>query len=212
MPPASNPFLTTLPKLRRVLTRVQDTPQRIAARELGNASRWAQIVQINGLQPPYLTDDPSLASDTVLLAGQDSIQVPNDDGPAKASAATDAATTYGTDMKNAAGFLVDNGAGDIALVSGVANFTQALKIRLDTPLGDLLFHLGYGNGAHGIRGRGNSPQLLNLANVLAQRCVASDDRVSSTKSFTAKLSGDSIKITGVAVTVDGTPLDVTYGS
>lgn len=211
MPPR-NPFLATLPRMRRALTRVGDTPQRLAARELGNAARWAQLVQINGLQPPYITDDPSLAGDTVLLAGQDTIQVPNDGGAAQGSAATDPATTYGVDVANTGGFLAGNGAGDFAIVSGVKNFTQALRNRLDTSLGDLVFHLAYGNGARDLRGRGAAPQLVSLANQFVQRCVLGDDRVSGVRDFVTKLSGDAVLVTGKAMALNGTPIDVTAGS
>lgn len=209
---ALNPFLATLPKLRRALTRVGDTPQKIAARELGNASRWSQIVQINGLQPPYLTDDRSMQSATVLLAGEDTIQIPNDGGATQGSPSTDPAVVYGVDMINTGGFLVDDGAGDFAVVSGVKNFTQALRNRLDTSLGDLLFHLSYGNGARDLRGRGATPQLVSLANQFVQRCVAADDRVSSVKDFVTKLSGDAVLVTGKAVALSGTPIDVTTGT
>ncbi len=52
-----NQFSRTLTGWRFVETLANDTMQGIAARELGDASRWVDLVNINGLTPPYLTGE-----------------------------------------------------------------------------------------------------------------------------------------------------------
>ncbi|WP_293372284.1 hypothetical protein [Nevskia sp.] len=203
-------FTRSLPRTRRIATRRGDTPQRIAARELGDASRWYQVVAINGLRPPYLVDDPAQVVPGVLLTGS-ALLIPDDGAGQATSAAADPAVTFGVDLDIADGLLTDDGAGDFALVSGYGNFTQALRVRLGTPAGDLLFHPDYGNAAFTLIGRGGTRPIVVLANAMVRRAVGSDDRVAEARDFTTRLFGDRLTITGTAVAVDGSRNSVEAG-
>ena len=71
-------FSKTLTGYRQVGILVGDTPERIAQRELGSAARWYDIINLNGLAPPWITDDPSQAiPGKVLLSAQDTLLVPS---------------------------------------------------------------------------------------------------------------------------------------
>lgn len=189
---------------RFVETRDGDTLQAIAARELGDASKWPDLVTINGLAHPYLTGDSELAGPTVRLYGQQ-IVVPAAFAQASSDAEPD--TVFGVDL------LLDRGQlsaedGDLALVSGRANLRQALGHRIATPLRELLFHQLYGCNVHLVKGAGAGPTTGRLGARYVQDAVLSDDRISSASSVTAVVSGDSIAIAAVVQPISGTPLNL----
>jgi len=64
----------TLPRVQVPAYRIAetfhgDTMQTIAFRELGNANRWVDLVYLNRLRPPFITNDSDLGVPGVLLAG-----------------------------------------------------------------------------------------------------------------------------------------------
>src|ERR1019366_965663 len=117
-----------------VLTDYGDTLPVIAARELGDASRWTEIIAMNGMVFPYLTDDPDSVVPGVFLTGTN-ITIPSS---TPGAVTTDPNTVFGSDIFLSDGFLtVVNG--DIGLVRGLPNLTQALDNLLDTDQGELLY-------------------------------------------------------------------------
>lgn len=198
-------------RVRRVETRRGDTLQKVAARELGNASRWSELAGINDLLPPYLTDDPAAVSAKVMLTGSP-ILVPDLGTTALAQPAPNPEAVFGRDISNRgqAGMrglaLVD---GDIATIGGNDNFVQAITNRLETRLRELTFHPSYGNGAFDLIGRAASA--INAS--LIERAVAADPRVARMEGVTAEIRADVIRITGTAVAVDGStaPLETVSG-
>ena len=60
---------TPLNGFRFAETRFGDTLQAVAMRELGDGKRWFELAAINGLVPPYITDDATLSGGGVLLSG-----------------------------------------------------------------------------------------------------------------------------------------------
>lgn len=181
-----------------------DTLQQIAARELGDASRWADIVSINGLSPPYLTGDLSLAGPAVKLYGQTlivpapTVQVPSVIDP-------DAA--FGVDLDLTNGVLSAE-SGDFALISGRDNLKQALLNRVDTDPGELLFHLNYGCKARRLLGAMNGPTTGQLAAAYVKTAVLMDSRVASVSSSTATVEGDSIAVDAEVQPVTGSSIDL----
>lgn len=181
-----------------------DTLQSIAARELGDAERWAELIAINGLTWPYLTSDENESSATVKLYGQ-TIFVPA--ATPQVSATSDPDAVFGVDLLLVDGDLeaVD---GDLELVGGRFNLRQALKHRIDTPLGDLIFHQAYGCGAHRLKGRAASPTTALLGARYVRDAVQADPRVDSVIESTATVVGDVVQananvrpVVGAAVAV-----------
>jgi phage baseplate assembly protein W len=193
-------FDRPLAGFRYVRTRPRDTLQRVALRELGDASQWASLISINKLEPPYLTDDATLASDTVFLNGSSQYLIV----PA-ATAATqnpDPTSVFGTDIALDGNGLIILGDVDMATVSGPANLEQALNNALATDQGELLFHPTYGTLIRRILGATVGPTRTQLAASYAQATVIADARI-STATATATASGDSITVTVDATTVNG---------
>lgn len=195
-------------RYRRADTRTGDTLQRVAARELGDAARWVELVSINRLLPPYLTDNLGEVSARVLLAGG-YILVPDlGAGAATSVSDVDDAKTFGTDIALVNGKLLADENGDLATVAGSANLAQALRLRLNTDLGELVFHTDYGNGALALKGKGARAGHAQLAAALVKRCVGADPRISSTRDVTATLTGDRTDVVGTVVAIDGQRIPV----
>lgn len=196
----SGTFWKTVPGLRLVETRLDDTLPAIALRELGDASRWPDLAQLNNLLPPYITSDLALAGPRVLFGGQP-IRVP---APAPAqSGVTDPAAVFGTDVALVNGQISDDGAGDLLTVSGPANLKQAISNRLATRPRELMRHPEYGCRAPEVLGQGASAVSVQLAAAFVASAVASDPRVASVENAKATVNGDAIETLATAVSVDG---------
>lgn len=195
----TTPFDTPLVGYRFVQTESFDTLQQVAARELGDASRWTEIVAINDLLPPYLTDDPEAVTAHVLLNGSYLVI------PAASPSARnpDPNGVFGQDLKLTPDGLLDIDGADFAVVSGVDNLVQALTNALKTDQGELLFHPAYGSLIRRILGSVTGPTASLLAAKYAQQTVAADSRIVSVTSSVATVSGDVISVTVKSQTVTG---------
>lgn len=189
---------------RLVEVRHGDTLQLIAARELGNAAKWADLIAINGLTFPYLTGDPDEAGPTVFLYGS-LLLVP---ATVAAAADTDPDAVFGTDILLSNGEIVATAGGDIEVVSGRANLRQAIKHRLGTAWNELLFHLNYGLGVHRLKGTVNGPTAAVLAAEYTRGALLSDRRIASVPNAVAEVNGDRISVSATAVPVTGSHISV----
>jgi phage baseplate assembly protein W len=203
----STPFDKPLYGYRFVLTDRGDTLPVVAARELGDASRWTEIVALNSMVFPYLTDDSGAVVPGVFLTGT-YITIPSSTPGAVTS---DPNAVFGQDVALSGGNLtVVNG--DITLVSGLPNLTQALTNLLETSEGELLFHAGYGTPIRKMVGSMNGAAAALLAAQYAKTAIAADSRISSVTSSVGVTVGDAIAITVSAKTIQGTTAStgVTY--
>jgi hypothetical protein len=191
---------------RKAQIRPGDSPERIAQRELGDATQWYVLVNLNGLQPPWITDDPAQAvPGKVLLSAQDYILVPTSSPPA--SGVVETPNVFGRDLLVSGGRITAGPNGDCATIADIANLKQALELRLGCRTGELVYHPDYGNRAWYLLGRGNTPIADQLAAGWIARACKADPRISSA-SVTASTQGDALVVTGTAVTVDGKRLPV----
>jgi phage baseplate assembly protein W len=182
-----------------------DTIQRVAYRELGDASRWAELVWINDLVHPYITDDAELASDRVLLSGGTLI-VP----AAKAflGASIDPALVFDTDCVLRKGFLEADESGDFQVVAGRDNLKQQLTHRIMTDKGALMFHPEYGCSIRRILGVVNGPTAALLGAEYVKSAMLSDQRVSDVSRTAAEVVGDVINISAEVRTISGRSVDL----
>lgn len=176
-----------------------DDLRRIALREMGDAAFWIDIANLNGLLPPYLTDDPAQVRAGVLLSGS-TILIPAPQ--LSAPLATDPTQVFGTDILLTDGrFSFVNG--DLATVSGGQNFLEALRHRLQTSKRELLFHPTYGCFVDLLIGRGSGPTTDQLAAFYVKSALLEDARVAEVVNCVAEISGDTIRITADVVPIDG---------
>ena len=174
--------------VRRISINVGETMQEFATRTLGDASQWPDIVNLNGLVPPYVTNDLALAASSKVVLYGAYLMVPgaipfieyHDDAELMFERDLDL-LTYGG--------LADDG-GDIKLVSGIDNLTQAIRIRVVTALKELLFHPTYGCDVRKLLGASNGPLSQIAAGAYVQGAVESDPRVERVTSTATETSGD----------------------
>jgi len=189
---------------RFVDTQFGDTLPRIAARELNDAARWGDLIAFNKLVPPYLTDDPNQVKPGVLLTGSQ-ILVPA--GAPVISTTTDPNLVFEIDA------LLQNGLlqiqdGDLAVVSGRDNFKQAIRHRLITDRGELIYHMEYGSLCRSVIGAGNGPTTGLLVAEYAKASLKADDRVSDVSKTVAAIVGDATNLDVEVVPVVGRPVQL----
>ena len=176
-----------------------DTLPVIAARELGDAGRWAEIIALNSMIYPYITDDPDKVVPGVFLSGT-CITVP---ASAPSSAQPDPNSVFGTDILLVNGKMtVANG--DIVTVSDLPNLEQALGNLITTDQGELIYHTEYGTKIRRLIGDMNGPTAALLAANDAKTAVARDKRISTVNTSTGTVSGDAIIVNVVAEAINGT--------
>ena len=187
--------------VRYVDTNRGDTLQSIALRELGDSSRWTELIWLNDLIPPYLTDDPLLAGPRVLLTGTKVALYASDSG-----VSLDEIETFGIDVALDAGGALTSADGDWALESGFPNLKYALTRRIVTEKRTKGFSPEYGCWVGVLRGDNLGAAQLALAAFYVQSALLEDDRVASVLSCVATASGDSIVINVIVKPIDGKDL------
>lgn len=199
-----------VPGFRWAKTRDGDTLQAIALRELDDAAKWPELVGLNNLLPPFIVDSlAELEGDTepgrVLLAGQ-AIKIPAPG--ARASGVQDTSDLFGTDLDLTGGRLSVTETGDLRLISGSDNLTQALDHKLVTHRGELMHHREYGQRFHELHGGPQNALTNLLATGYAEQAIRQDPRVARTKGLKGEMRGDVTNISGWAVAIDGKLLPV----
>lgn len=202
-------FERPLPPYRLVQTNWGEDLQSVAAREMGDANRWPELVWLNGLVPPYITTDERVAGPGVLLAGA-FIKV-----PAPTGVWTDAAErgqVYERDCLMADRLLSDDGAGDFAVLSGADNLRQQLQHRVNTPRGQARRHPEYGCLIWRLVGKVNGPTAGLMGAEYVKSALRADYRVASVDYSRAEVIGDAIRIQARAVAIEGGVVDVVGSS
>lgn len=193
-------FERQLPSFRLAETHWGDDLQSVAARELGDANRWPELVWVNNLVPPYITTDARQVSSGVVLAGS-LLKV-----PAPTPVYTDDADrgrVYERDCAMRDRLLTDDGNGDFAVQAGFDNLRQQLQHALNTPRGQACRHPGYGCLVWRLQGTVNGPTAGRLGAEYVTSTLLSDYRVAKVTSATASISGDAVRITAGVMAIDG---------
>lgn len=177
-------------RITEIPIRIGDTLQNVAARVLGDGLRWRELVSLNNLKPPFLVPslDPLDRLPNTVLWG-DWIKVP---AYAVNASVVTGEEALGQDVRLENGRLVVRD-GDLDLVSGAANFGQALRHRVMTPYTSFLPHPTYGCEIHTILGLGNNAAVMLMASGFVRRALLRDPR-SAEIALGARVSGDMLAV------------------
>lgn len=201
----STEFERAIPPYRLAETNRGDTLPMIAARELADANRWPELVWINNLAWPYITDDTRLVTDSVILSGS-FIKV-----PAPAGVFTDAAEkgqVYERDCRMVNKSLEVDANGDLLVCAGADNLRQQLGHRVATPRGQATRHPDYGCMIWSLVGKVNNATSGFLGAAYVKSTLEADYRVDKVDYSRSAVIGDSITITARAVAVGGGVVDL----
>ena len=193
---------------RPVKVLATDTLESIAARELGDGTRWYELAVYNGLEAPYISET---GGHRVATPGA-TIAVPSaspvaDTGPgvvgSDAAGQRTAAALYGTDAAlvetpmSAPGrvevdMLIDVRTGtDVRMIEGIGNLVQALQLRAWTLQGTMPEAPEY--GAPFQVGAKLTGPALSRATIALEGVLLQDPRVDSVASVTSEVAGDTIR-------------------
>lgn len=195
-------FERQLPRYRLVQTHHGDDLQAVAAREMGDANRWAELVWINNLSWPYLTDDPQRVVAGVLLSGS-LLKVPSPAGFTE-----DKGDVYESDCVLRNKLLDADESGDFAIASGVDNLTQQLRHAVVTPRGQARRHPGYGCLVWRLLGTVNGPPAGLMGAEYVKETLLSDYRVTSVTNAIAEIDADGLRISAEANALAGGAVQV----
>jgi phage baseplate assembly protein W len=202
-------FEREIPPFRIVGTQFGDDLQAVAAREMGDANRWPELVWLNELVHPYITDDPARVAPGVLLSGA-FIRVP---APAGLTFTDDVdrGQIYERDCKMVGRSLVADSSGDFAILAGADNLRQQLSHRIATPMGQARRHPEYGCKIYRLIGTVNGPAAGMLGAAYVKASLAADYRVKTVDFSTAEVIGDSVQIKAKATAIEGGVVDIVQG-
>lgn len=189
--------------VRYIETHRGDTLQTISLREMGDSGFWHDLVWLNDLIPPFVTDDPLLAGPRVVLSGE-KIAIPT----SGTGVDPDEIETFGVDISLSSIGKLSDVDGDFQTESGYQNLKMALLRRIVVEKQELGFSPGYGCWVGLIRGEKLGAAQLALAAFYVKSSILEDDRVSDVLSCVAVADGDSIKINATVQPVDGKELSL----
>jgi phage baseplate assembly protein W len=198
-------FTGPQPAFRLATTHYGDNLQDVAAREMGDANRWTELIWLNSLVSPYITDDSRRVTDGVILSGS-IIRI-----PAPAGVYTDGSAkgqVFERDCRMTNKRLMLSDSGDIAVAAGVDNLSQQLKHRVITPMGQATRHPSYGCLIWRLVGKANGPVAGLLGSRYVRAALVSDYRVSTADRAVATVSRDSVRIDASVMAIEGGYVDL----
>lgn len=195
--------LTTKQAVRQVKLKAGQSLERLAQKELGDSTRWGEIVEINGLKAPYVSDDPKESRDGVLKAGSNILipasvtngfsQTPEGKQNKLTKGMSPLEKNLGVDFKIDKNFdLVLSSSGDFELVAGGDNMTQGTILKLSYEPGDVMLYPTLGAGI--AVGR-KFPPLEDIS-----------DRIATSLLQDARIH----KVTDISLTRDGSALYIQF--
>lgn len=187
---------------KRVKIQVGDTLRSIASRYLNDQTRWSELVGINNLRPPYITE--TINSDerieNTLIWGE-WIKVPKTDYLLDNDKLT-FDDLYGQDIYLNNMDLDVTDSGDLKVVSGVSNLSQAITNRIKCVRGDNFIHNTYGCDIYTVLGMKNTLVVELLAQGLVKIAISEEPRISSINSISSRINGDVLYINAKVTPVD----------
>lgn len=164
-----------------------DTLMTFANRMLGDYTAWRDIAQINGLEPPYISNTPG---SKVATPGQQ-LFLPSPNRSGQLSPQTGPIASYVNNYLGVDKYLGQlnqpmlTWTGDFQTISGYDNLAISLGRRLQTTMSHLIYHNMFGSRIPPQVGKAMSNNELALIQEYAKSSLSSDPRVNKVLSATA---------------------------
>lgn len=200
---ANNIQLLSNPAVRQMQLPKFMTLERLALQELGDSTRWGEIVEVNNLKAPFLWDgDRSLKPESTLQAGDKILipiparngfsQVPSGKLNKLTQNMSELERSLGCDLKlDQDHDLVLTNSGDFELVAGADNMGQAVLIKLSYEPGEVMLYPQLGAGV--IPGK-KFPALEDVKDGIVNTLLQ-DNRIHRVENLGLRRSGSSLSIT-----------------
>jgi hypothetical protein len=193
-------FTKTLTSWRNLELLEGENLQSFSARALNDAARWVEIVSLNNLVYPWVTDDPAVAAAGNVAIWGDFLVIPANNDATQQNYNQE--SVFLSDMRLREGRL-DALDGDIRIVTGIENLTHSIQLRLRADHKDLFFHPQFGSRIRELLGDKNNFAALLLSREYARSAIMQDNRVSSISRMDVILEGDTIFIHIEAIAISG---------
>lgn len=203
----SNIYNTDLPSAtQKARVQKNETIQLVARRLLGNSGRWKELVLLNDLLAPYISESGDgnnvlRPGDTILYPAEIStnstairsnLDATSETDPFVKSLGRDIRLIRVSDGGNTGLFDIAISAGDCDVVEGVENMQQAMELRFSTERGDLPEHPSYGVGLP-IGTKGTITSLLGYQ-IDARSSILEDSRVEEINKLDFRLNGEVVNV------------------
>lgn len=97
----------------------------------------------------------------------------------------------------------------VSTIEGKGNLSQAISLRLMTPMGHLPFHRTYGSRIRQLLGRPQSKAIPTIAQMYVGVALMRESRIAAVESIEAKQAGDTVIVKTVAYSEDEEVVNVT---
>jgi len=176
---------------------VGDTLRSIALRELGDASRWVDLVHLNELRSPYIVATPAERSaQPHTRAYGEVLRIPS--AARLRVAVSDRGAVYGRDLGLWRGRArVDRG--DFVTRTGTDNLRQAVVHRIATDPGEIPHHPYYGCHVRLVLGEKYTDVVRLLAQAFVVEALEAEPRVARIARADFERGGDTV---GLALEVN----------
>lgn len=175
--------------------------ENLSIQYLGTPDRWIDIVNLNRLKPPYLSDNMEYIGNPFVKKTGDSLLIPSNGelGGIKTITsnrynenASEIERQMGVDLKLSDQFdLILDNSDDFALSSGGANLKQAIKLKISHRKNDLMYHPDIGLGV--IVGEKTPPSPEKIVSELESQ-ITSDPRVGSISQLQLAIVNNAISL------------------
>lgn len=148
--------LTNVVTVQEIKIAANMTLETIAVQYLQDPNRWIDIVNLNGLKAPYISENPIFSGNGYVKKVGDTLLIPGTGAPSNQKTisqnlynqnASELEKSMGVDLRLSDTFdLVMDTSNDFLLSAGGSNLKQGLRIKLTLQKGDLMYHPQIGVG------------------------------------------------------------------
>jgi len=154
---SDSPNLVADPAVKEIILPGETSLERLALEQLGSAARWIEIVELNGLKPPFISSNPADASQTIKVPGNKILlpkplssgfpNIPINDQNFLVQGLSEVQKNLGIDLKLTKDFDLElTNSNDLQIVKAESNAAQAIVFKLSLEKGDLIDHPNLGVG------------------------------------------------------------------